>query len=388
MDGLHWRRPNKMPWAKVTAIAMLVLTLSGCATAPEAGPSATLSRSWGIGIQVPQALPGPAAWQEGPSEIAKLDEFLRNDVRVMVESCGHSEAHADLLRAWKQGDAMGAFDVIYLACSPDTNGEAQNLANQAREHHSEQAEFERLTRRAQEAMESLLARPEFEAGPGSLLDAEILNRFFSLHNSFVSMREIANTTFSAYLADNRSVPNLLTAFDNLLSIPPSQGITFRLLDAFPWTAGQCGSPSIDSLFQSISSRLERAIRIAGSYSDQDDANFVTNMYGSLVKGTKPAIEFYKTHGWWPGLVASSGELDWKLAFWENYTTEVLPSREEGRYLISLYRSEQRNLISEGPVLSLLSQVDSGEWEASEIPGLRALTLSGLHWEFDAVRCGA
>lgn len=377
--------------ARSIGTLLAVYLLSGCLSLPgpsHGGPAFSAPvRSWGLGLEVPSELPPLGAFWENASEIERLESFLAHDGVEILRECGQGNA-SEVLGDLAQDYHLTAIEDVYHGCSQSAYRDDEVLVGQARASGTEAAVYQRLRADALAALERAQAALDRFEGPGTVVEAEVLYKIVNRH---LFDRESVNTaanSFAGYEEDRRPI-NLENAYLQLLVPSLESNVTLQLLQRYPWTRPVCEAPDLDALSGRYQAKYDHALALAKSYAQPGDEEWVSNMYGSLLKVTGPRFEFSRDHGYWASLLGGETYLNWDVGYLENYTASKLPTREEASYLVAQYRNSTRTLVTEYDLSSLLGQLDFDyPWEGNEWQPIRALTVSSLGWEFDQLRCNA
>lgn len=366
------------------------ILISGCTSPAPAAQADDDSISFGLGLAVPVELPRPASFAEPAEEMQRLEGFLREEADAILGACGSAHPLNATFKILDEGHHLTALDELETACSQPARDTVWDVADDAMSNGSENDTYQTLRAAALDAMMNLTERLDAHPAPGSVVEAALLGKLASMHRSWADSIDTSALYFGPYQDGTaRDGLQLRNVYGNLIVAPVAMNLLLEILDRYPWRETPCQSPDLDDLKSEALSLVNQAISLAEELADPEDANYVSTVYGGLVKGHKPHIEYYAEHDWWPGLLYKKMLMEWDIAYWENYTADPVPTQEEAQFLVAQYRNETRTLWTERTLRGVVERVhyEGFPWEESHpATTIKVLTLPALQDPYMQLDC--
>ena len=357
--------------------------LSGCLTA-EPTPDAIDGDlpAPGRGLHLGDA-PPPAPFLEDAAELAALRRTIEAAGAAMEHECPTISANsvAGMLDEGRPLDALlGLEDGCTGSPATFTHFFAydSHAAGTAEENYTRmRAKSDANHARARAAIASVEA--------DTMLEAEF-EYFLAVQDQHVrSNRNNAERSMAAYRADP-SGPPLANAFLQVSVAANVDNLTVSLIQAHDWDAHSGCPPQAGDVSRLAHGRFDQARALAAAQAPATEAEWVTKMYGHLVKVTGDIMEAGEGDAAIQAGVAT--DVSWDLGYWQNYTASTLPTREEAEYLIAVYRSHTRTLLTEfrlGDIVDFMED-PMREWADMRTTAIRILALPSFVSEFEKFLC--
>lgn len=387
-------------WAIVALLATTVVLVSTQPvqtedSAPSLPPPYPLAdMQYGLGLEIPDALPRPGPFAEGPEAMARLENFMRFQIPDVVQrECGiEGMSLEDALRGEQR---LWSFDSVYNICESYLRGgdkattlnSMDDLSKWIHAHlengtieEAYASEMNASLASLQQTMDALGMAPI----PADPVEAQLLAWFaFKTEWGLASM-ETAIGLHSSYQED-QNFWSIQNSFLNL-HIPKIEArLTLSFLEAYPWKDSDCTSnQNPEEITDRVLNKYEKAIEV--NPLPKIDIDFPPPQ--ELVMHQEPKLELYAEQGWWPGLLWVEQILDWWIAVGTHMDeVEVYPTQEEGIYLVQEYRNHTRTL-STDHILDFLHP-DAQRyyvWDGNPAWVAQSLHVNSLTWRFEGVGC--
>ena len=372
------------------AAVLLAFLLSGCIHANRLHASQQ-ENQWGLGLDV-SVQPEPTAFSENATDLNHLFALANSSIDALYGRC-----KTNALESWVRGQAREwnwwAFTYLEDACDEEdrliilaedkdamANGTIAELA--AKYENETQAAIDRVT-------PQILELP----APGTYADAEFQGW---IQEEFMTLRaglKVCKEYVAAYWNHTGQPFNNLNLDTGIINCKGST----RALDAleylvqhYDWQPGVCSIPSADEIFARNMGRFNRSLDRAEQFAKPGDKKGFSSPYGYMATNLGPRIESAHREQWPLLLLFQQPELDFYVAYWENYTLQPRPTFEEGEYLIALHHSKVRSLTTEKVWDDERYWVSDAkrnqDWYDDPEGAVRPLALQAVTWPFGQLDC--
>jgi hypothetical protein len=358
--------------------------LAGCLQEPDVLPT-------GLGLDTTTPLT-PATPVEPTTELDHLFSFATS-LASLVKRCA-SETTEESVHARIVNRSTAAFRLIREACNISLRESMHGLAARAIENGTEHENFTKLNGQATAEMGRLLGLIRNMPRPGSHADAEFQASFqiqYSTHGDYMEGARRQYLAYQANRGQSFNEGNLRNSFTTIAQTIEETAILSLELERYDWVAGVCKIPSHESQAARVWQIYEVAERGALEQATAEDLRNISNRFGLLVNDIKPSIDDYVRENFTMALVDIEADLQYNIAYAENYTNEVLPTWEEAMWLADLHQSQLNSISTNGFWQSERNVIQSYKpsFPGEEFPrhiAVRGIALQAITWPFVDFDC--
>jgi hypothetical protein len=293
--------------------------------------------------------------------------------------------------SWVYGQAsassLEAFVHLRDACQKPNSKRAANESRTMSVAEAS-AHFADVLNETNTSLLQTLGRLQALPAPGTITDAEFQAWLISSYETRLRFLDGAQAAFNAFRLNQGQFynsGNLQSALWDLYDIlTQSEALRF-FVDNYAWQPGACSLPTFAEANQDAHALYGKALALAIQYGKPADAAFVSNPYGGLIKVDQRKLENLTRERLVLGLIGLQSHLRFELSYWDNVTRPVLPTREEGRWLVANYVAGGQTLWNEyywRNEQAALNETD--HWTADS--AARTLALQGIVWPFAGMEC--
>lgn len=371
----------RFSWVFALALASL---WAGCLEEPRQSPN-------GLGLDTTTPI-APAAPVEPVAELDHLFSFAAS-LAPLVGRCP-SETNEENVHARIANQSTAAFRLIREACNDGLRDTMHGLAARAIENGTEHENFTKLHGQATDAMDKLLGLIQNMPSPGSFADAEFQASFqiqYSTHGDYMEGARRQYQSYQAHRGQPFNEGNLRNSFTTIAQTIEETAILSLELESYEWMPGVCQVPSHESQTARVWRFYEVAEQRALEKATPQDLRNISNRFGLLVNDIKPSIEEYVKENFTMALVDVEADLQYNIAYAENYTNEVMPTWEEAIWLADLHQSRLNSISTNGFWQSERNVIQSYKpsFTGEEFPrhiAVRGIALQAITWPFGGFDC--
>lgn len=350
-----------------------------------------------MGLDVPDVLPTPAAFREGEAELEWIRHQLASALANMTDPCFGPNATEEGARPFFEAARhLGAIrDGAMRACKIELRSQERvdrSWASLWIAQGRAEAVYEENRTRASAALTRALEALRNMPAPSSVTGAQVQAFLWQIHETdWIILNQSAEGSYGRF-REGGNPDSLVNAVLNAQLAAVESMVTTVLAQNVDWVGAEPGcvwrAPPLDSVWERVSAKRDRALELAWARWPADDANYISDHLGRLVQDWGPKADFYHNQSSVLGLLWVESLFDWSIAY--DSLQPPYPTLDEATYLVAKYRNHTRTLFTEFYIVTYVDQfAASPPWDEDHPEGaMGAASMEALKWPFAGFECAA